>query len=336
MQYPSIRSGSPMQSFSETSKASRGRSSRVETGSSPGDSRARIFRSLVKALGWKGADQDYGLNMRDSLASYDPNTRSLKTWMRSLFEDSNRFSDRLPMSGMMLSGRIYGPATWERPTGESESGSWPSPKTMDASDAMPHKTVVKNGRLVTISNSLNAWVRMWPTPTSCDSRGGGEHKNDAGNEQRAVEECSSDVSYAGCQGFHEQRLTGNAGDNSGRSGGIQGDDIPRRNQEENEILADTQSGGIMRRDRELGTAQGEVREYRRSPENGGREWWAAEPAIHSVVDGLPAGMDRYEGRVCIKSFQRANQLKCLGNAIVPQIAMMIWQRIKECEDEDCL
>jgi hypothetical protein len=119
MQFPSIKSDSRMQSFSETSETSEGRISRVANGFSPGDSRARIFRLLVKVLGWKGADQDYGLNMRDLLASYDPNTRSLRTWEPSLFEDYNRFSARLPMSGMMQSGRIYGPAMWERPTEEN-------------------------------------------------------------------------------------------------------------------------------------------------------------------------------------------------------------------------
>jgi hypothetical protein len=38
-------------------------------------------------------------------------------------------------------------------------------------------------------------------------------------------------------------------------------------------------------------------------------------------------------RISIKTLQRANQLKCLGNAIVPRIAMMIWQRINNCENE---
>jgi hypothetical protein len=48
-----------------------------------------------------------------------------------------------------------------------------------------------------------------------------------------------------------------------------------------------------------------------------------------LVDGLPPGMDGYEGRICHKSYQRVSQLKGLGNAIVPHIAMLIWLMIKE-------
>jgi hypothetical protein len=39
-------------------------------------------------------------------------------------------------------------------------------------------------------------------------------------------------------------------------------------------------------------------------------------------------MDGYEGRVCHNAYQRTPQLKGLGNAIVPHIAMMIWLMIK--------
>jgi site-specific DNA-cytosine methylase len=45
-------------------------------------------------------------------------------------------------------------------------------------------------------------------------------------------------------------------------------------------------------------------------------------------------LDGYEGRVCIESYKRTSQLKCLGNAIVPQIAMMIWLSIKQCLEEE--
>jgi DNA (cytosine-5)-methyltransferase 1 len=60
-----------------------------------------------------------------------------------------------------------------------------------------------------------------------------------------------------------------------------------------------------------------------------REWWSTEPPICCMVDGLPPGMDRYEGRICNESYQRKNQLKGLGNAIVPHIAMLIWLMIMD-------
>lgn len=95
---------------------------------------------------------------------------------------------------------------------------------------------------------------------------------------------------------------------------------------DSETLADTSNGGNVRRDGELGTTQEQVREPRRSAGNGCGEWWEAEPDVRSVVDGLPPSLDRYQGRTCLQSFERVNQLKCLGNSIVPQIAEIIFSQ----------
>jgi DNA (cytosine-5)-methyltransferase 1 len=45
-----------------------------------------------------------------------------------------------------------------------------------------------------------------------------------------------------------------------------------------------------------------------------REWWAVEPNVGRVANGIPSRVDR---------------LKCLGNAVVPQIPQLIWEGIKE-------
>jgi DNA (cytosine-5)-methyltransferase 1 len=58
------------------------------------------------------------------------------------------------------------------------------------------------------------------------------------------------------------------------------------------------------------------------------EWWATEPAICGMADGLPAELYGYEGRLSSKSHQRVDRLKGLGNAIVPQIAELLFKRIK--------
>jgi len=52
--------------------------------------------------------------------------------------------------------------------------------------------------------------------------------------------------------------------------------------------------------------------------NGGREttWWAAEPDVGRVADGIPSRVDR---------------LRCLGNAVVPQVAEWIGRRILAVE-----
>jgi hypothetical protein len=45
-------------------------------------------------------------------------------------------------------------------------------------------------------------------------------------------------------------------------------------------------------------------------------------------DGLPAELHGYEGRLAVKSHQRVDRLKGLGNAIVPQIAELLFRQIK--------
>jgi len=53
-----------------------------------------------------------------------------------------------------------------------------------------------------------------------------------------------------------------------------------------ETLADTTHEGNVRRDGELESAQGEVREHRRGPQDGRREWWAAEPDVRGISNEL--------------------------------------------------
>lgn len=51
-----------------------------------------------------------------------------------------------------------------------------------------------------------------------------------------------------------------------------------------------------------------------------RGWWASEPAVGRVVDGLPGGLD---GR------KRRSRLRALGNAVVPQCAEAVGRMIVE-------
>ena len=57
--------------------------------------------------------------------------------------------------------------------------------------------------------------------------------------------------------------------------------------------------------------------------------WPPEPAICRVVDGVRTGVDGYLGRVATGVPNRTQRLKGLGNAIVPQVAEVIFQSIKE-------
>jgi DNA (cytosine-5)-methyltransferase 1 len=103
-------------------------------------------------------------------------------------------------------------------------------------------------------------------------------------------------------------------------------------------VSDTGSTRIVKRKRQCWNYQ---QSARTGKDNGGRaqideirKWWAAEPDVCCVADGLPPGLGRYEGRLANKSYKRRDQLKGYGNAIVPQIAMMLWQHIKEYEERE--
>ncbi len=57
--------------------------------------------------------------------------------------------------------------------------------------------------------------------------------------------------------------------------------------------------------------------------------WLPEPCMGVLVDGLPAGLDRFEGRLSNKSYKGASQIKGIGNSILSQIAELLFRRIKE-------
>jgi len=70
--------------------------------------------------------------------------------------------------------------------------------------------------------------------------------------------------------------------------------------------------------------------------NNGRDWWTVEPELGLLANGIPSELDGYwdrepEGvpRVITGVSNRVNRLKCLGNAIVPQVVFPIMQGIKD-------
>jgi DNA (cytosine-5)-methyltransferase 1 len=105
------------------------------------------------------------------------------------------------------------------------------------------------------------------------------------------------------------QLADSSSERCGEARGLRRDESDERATGSGQALADSSHGGNVRRDGQLGAAQGEVRELGRSPQDGRREWWSTEPDVGRVAHGIPARVDR---------------LKCLGNSIVPQIAERIF------------
>jgi hypothetical protein len=48
-----------------------------------------------------------------------------------------------------------------------------------------------------------------------------------------------------------------------------------------------------------------------------------------MANGVSDELDGYQGRLAVKSFDRVNRLRGIGNAIVPQIAQIIFEQINE-------
>ena len=73
------------------------------------------------------------------------------------------------------------------------------------------------------------------------------------------------------------------------------------------------TGGIT------GSRQERKQQLERQSEYSGTDYWSVEPAVGRLVNGLPRRVDRLKG---------------LGNAIVPQIAELLFRQIKELKLEE--
>ena len=155
--------------------------------------------------------------------------------------------------------------------------------------------------------------RSKPNSTAIESKQSASRRSDASR-------CGSDVADSILSGIPADR--GFLGRDQER---IQGRpwSSPLSAGEEAPHAADVEQGGTL-----LADTNSEGSEYAREMQERGEcfsgrnstshsSWWDIEPAVGRVANGVPSRVDR---------------LRCLGNAVVPQVAEWIGRQIVSCQD----
>jgi hypothetical protein len=89
----------------------------------------------------------------------------------------------------MLSGRIYGPPMWERPTEGSESGLWLTPRANESGERQETFLKRMGDRTDRCASSLSDQVKnpkTWPTPKAQNGKGAAIHGEGGLDLQTAV------------------------------------------------------------------------------------------------------------------------------------------------------
>ena len=114
-----------------------------------------------------------GNTWRELSVRFDRNTSSWKTVQCLFDEDLPESSLTLPRWGMMRAGELWERTMSALPTGETESGLWPTPRSSPAMSSgtvgQILRTVAKRG----YRRQLEEAVVLWPTPTSSLGTKGG-------------------------------------------------------------------------------------------------------------------------------------------------------------------
>jgi DNA (cytosine-5)-methyltransferase 1 len=113
----------------------------------------------------------YGQSCLTPFATYDPDTHYWKTLEDTCLWGSEPYSQTLPASGLMQSGRLFLQPRLVRHTKETGYSLWPTPTAAgDVSNV--------NGKFANLT--LGDAVRLWPTPTASDWKGRGPNSKQQG------------------------------------------------------------------------------------------------------------------------------------------------------------
>ena len=150
------------------------------------DSPAKTSQLLETKQALKASSVDYGQSAPVLLGSFDPDTPSLKTSQTCLMENGelglSKYSGTFPRSGMMRSGTVYQLPNLARTITEIGSGLSATQeerfygRTPDTGNGgtpkalLEGKTHRESGNAIQVR--LSDQVRMWPTPSTRDYKGG--------------------------------------------------------------------------------------------------------------------------------------------------------------------
>lgn len=138
-----------------------------------GDSPANLSLWLDNGKGMP-TSEICGQTQFESLAKYDPDTHSLRTFQVLLALDTLKPSSvTLPRSGMIVNGILYLRPSLEHHISENGSGYWPTPRMTEIDRSKTAKgthgfnIIAPDGR--EWGANLATAVKMWPTPNARDS-----------------------------------------------------------------------------------------------------------------------------------------------------------------------
>ena len=151
------------------------------------DSLAKTLVSLESKQAYlMEPDQVFTVKSCESLAWYDQNSCSWRTYQQSFLTDSEPYLETWPRWGMTQGGFAYAHPMSERRITETDGFSWlPTPTSSDpqlerrAKHGKHFQTSTGTVRRKNEDGSssmlgLAGYVRMWPTPTARIHKGGGD------------------------------------------------------------------------------------------------------------------------------------------------------------------
>jgi hypothetical protein len=174
---PSSPIAGPVSRATEALKSSAGQSQQTLFAE---DSLAKTSALPARVLGWRERVAAYGASTPELLARFDQSSRLWKTSQHCLVEGLETFSETWPRSGTMRNGIAYRLPPLVPLTEEIESGSLPTPVSVD-SGAYFNRSASQGAAL---RPTLGAMAKhgLWPTPTATLGTNGGRVTKAKGRE----------------------------------------------------------------------------------------------------------------------------------------------------------